>query len=231
MQKYLFFLLLIPSVIFAEDSSIFDNHTWYLDNNTLRTQQHEPFPLNGKYYDHSISYTTPSGMHGNSDACALSSPTSLSCLSGDTITYNADAYSATLTTTFSGSYKYYEKDHVPQGSPFSGSWHRESSSAFNCRDGSVINIVVPYHDKNARRLSNIDIYYNGGFSHFNTYFLVKDNYSGQLAFSPTADKVYYTSFYLFDVNNNPIYDFDKIDTLVKLNDAGGKFNPECNMIR
>ena len=226
----LLFLFLSPGVALASDS-IFDNHIWYLGDNTLVTQSHAPVPMSGHTYDHSVNYTTPGGAHGSSDLCEVTSPTSLNCNSGDAISYNSQNYSAALTASFGqGTFTYYDKNHIPTASPISGDWHREQPNGYGCNNSDTIRIVIPYHDKNATTFEHIDQYYTTGFSRDATYYLVKSNRTGQLALSPVSGSVYFTSYYLYDKNNQPIYDLDKIDALAKLNDMT-VFNAKCNMVK
>ncbi|VVC75588.1 hypothetical protein AQUSIP_08780 [Aquicella siphonis] len=234
MKKYCFTILLIPSLAYAAgDNAIFDDHTWYIGNHSLRVNKHEPFPFNGQIFDHTVAYVTPDGMHGSSDACRLSSSDSISCYSGDRVTYQADAHSATLSGRFISSYTYYDKDHVPEANPLSAAWQRvPSGPSLHCRNGDLVRMVIPYHEKDATRLRNIERYFmNNGYSSGDTYYLVKNSTSGHIALSPLPNQVYYSAFYLYDSNGNPITDFSKLDTLAMLNDSEGKFDPLCNLVK
>lgn len=229
MKKVLILLLAIPGCIYA-GNSIFDNHTWFLDSNTLSTSIHKSYSYSGQNYDHTLVYVTPSGEHGKSDLCSVTSSTTLSCVDGDSVTYQAAMYSATLKSKYMGTYTYYEKGHLPSGSPLSGNWHREQNSLSNCRNSDLVSFTIPYHDSNAKTFTNIDRYFSDGFSKDDVMYLVKDNTTGRLALSSERVSNYF-SYFLYDADNNPIYDFDRINTLAKLNDADRSADPQCNLTK
>ncbi|MEO8402386.1 MAG: hypothetical protein ABI597_11455, partial [Gammaproteobacteria bacterium] len=157
-------------------------------------------------------------------------PTTLSCVDGDAVTYQASLYSATLKSKYMGTYDYYEKGHLPSASPLSGNWHREQNSLMNCRNSDLVSFTIPYHDTNAKTFTHVDRYFSDGFAKDDVMFLVKDATTGRLALSNERVSNY-SSYYLYDINNNPIYDFDKINTLAKLNDAERSADPQCNLTK
>lgn len=230
MNKKLLFLSLMPSVALATHGTIFDNNAWYRDNNTLNVSIHDPFPYNGRVYDHSISYISPSGGRGNSDMCLVASPTMLSCYSGDYVNYDAALHAANAHLQYDGNYTYYEKGYQPPASAVTGNWHREQSNMVHCHTPDLVSLAIPYNEKNVTTLKYIYESFTDGFSMNNILYLVKDKFSGRLALSPDKNDTDYFSYYLYDANNNPIYDMSQLDRLSKLND-GDNASPDCNLTK
>lgn len=228
MKKALFILLAIPGLALAAETSVFDSGSWILGNNTLTTNIHAPVNYQGQTYDHSINYTLPNGMQSSTDFCALSSANKLNCITSETAVYDAQTYSVTLTSN-SGSFTYYDKNHVPGASPMTGTWHRVNNQA-NCRNGMYTNIDIPYYEKNATSFQNVTLSSPYGYSKGNNFYIVKNSYYNYYVLSPVPSS-YYSEYVLYDANDQPIYDLNKLGSAVKLNDSFSNFDPNCNFIK
>ena len=235
MKRLLLAFLILPTISFATETvTTFDKHEWYYADKTLRTWKHQPFPFNGRTYEYSLAYTTPAGTTSNTDLCELSSPNSISCITGDSLAANADTFSVTLHSKYEGTITYYENGHLPEKSPLSGTWVRETKIVDKavCYNNALIKIVIPYHKLDAQEFENVEEYSENGYM-TSTYYIVKDKYTGHLAFSPTPNSTSLAHIYLYDSNNQPIDEVGDLGRFAKLNDTynSSKTNVQCNLVK
>jgi len=217
MKYFLLIMLMIPTVIFAEDSSVFDDGTWYYGKDTVTTYKHKPVPFDGHINDHSLIFSIPDNMEGKSDLCWLSSPTALNCPGNYGATYDKDKHTVTVTNGYD-SFTYYQRDEMPKQSIFVGKWERDDRNEGTNACGSWIHdISIPYNKADATELFGV-VYCAQGSCSKETYHVVKDPIHGVLYIGPSVNMVY-PGFYLYDANNHPIVDFKDLDTVAKLNDG------------
>lgn len=214
--------------------SIFDNITLYRNNTFLTIKKHMPFPYNGRWFDHTVTYTTAPYDIFTSDACAQDSDATVSCYTGDRVVYNPLEHSARLYPNLGTDvFTYYEKNHTSEGHVLDGTWERKvkPSSVLACQSSDMKKIVIPFNEKNTQMFVGVNFYYyETGDELNNTYYLIKDKYNGRLELTANL-RVDDKHFYLLDSDNNYIYDFDQLDKVTHLNDSSGKYLEECDMVR
>lgn len=231
MKKLLFFLAALPSLAFSAGN--FDNGHWIFDQSYLNTKSHDPIEFGGISYTHSISYTMPNGMNSKSDMCFVTSDTSLSCMTNDSVTLDPANYTATLRTQFSGAQTYYVEGHLPTFSPLSGSWKRQNSPEGNyCTHPGFIKLDIPSTAPGTKVFTNVFEAYEGNQHPGSKFYLLKDKSTGHVILSDYDDG-YVIAYRLLDAQNNPIYDFEKIDSNTILNDTWSekKIDPACNIVK
>ncbi|RDI42106.1 hypothetical protein [Aquicella lusitana] len=100
--------------------------------------------------DYHIDYTFPGGRSAT-DMCKVTSNTTFTCITGETITRDDIAYSVKLTSSYN-TYTFYDPNHMPPVSDIIGNWRWESSGAkYNIaimRGASDIeyNVLTSYSD-------------------------------------------------------------------------------------
>ncbi|KTD31348.1 hypothetical protein E3983_00060 [Legionella israelensis] len=101
--------------------------------------------------DYYINYTFPGGS-ASTDMCQVSSNTSFTCMSGETVTRNDATHSVTLTTR-NTSYVFYDPAHMPTPGKLLGNWSmvRSGGARFNISimrgpGENDYNVITSYND-------------------------------------------------------------------------------------